>query len=145
MSLLQGWDNTCPWVLGTEIHSPVSLSTVASGRRTILQGLRAFPSLPQVICHITDLAVAILFVSPKPKTWPLTRSLWGKQGISAEVCVCGAAPQQHHVPAASASTGVLLRDTGSPGVWLPRGRLATQRELQLQIGISGCADVSLLH
>lgn len=43
---------------------------------------------------------------------------------SAEVC--GAAPQQHHVPAVSASTSVLFRDIGSPGVWLPQGMLATQ-------------------
>lgn len=62
--------------------------------------------------------------------------------ISAEVC--GAAPQQHHVPVVRASTGVLLRDICSPGVWLPQGRLATQRELQLQIGIPECADVSSL-
>lgn len=88
MSHLQGWGNTCPWVLGntcqgvldTEIHSPVSLSTVASGRKTILQGLSAFSTLPQVICHITDLAVTILVVSPKPKSYPLTRSLWRKPG-----------------------------------------------------------------
>lgn len=84
---------------------------------------------------------------PKAKDLAFNQATLGKTRdmISAEVCVCGAAPQQHHVPVASASTGVLLRDTGSPGVWLPRGRLATQRELQLQIGISGCADVSLLH
>lgn len=70
----------CQEILVTEILSPVRLSTAASGRKTILQGLSAFPSLPQVICHITGLAVTILVVSPNPKTCPLTRSLWRKPG-----------------------------------------------------------------
>lgn len=55
---------------------------------------------------------------PKPKDLPFNQVTLEKTRdiISAEVCVCGAAPQQHHVLAASASTSVLLRDTGSPGV-----------------------------
>lgn len=47
--------------------------------------------------------------------------------------------------AASASTGVLVGDAGSPGVSLPQSRLTTQREPQLQICNSGCADVSVLY
>lgn len=84
---------------------------------------------------------------PKAKVLPFNQVPLEKSRdmISAEVCVCGAAPQQHHVPAASTSTGVLIRDIGSPGAWLPQGRLAVQREPQLQIGILGCADGSLLY
>lgn len=58
---------------------------------------------------------------------------------SLQKFVCGAAPQQHHVPAASASTAVLVGDAGRPGTSLPQRRQATQG----QIDNSGCADVSI--
>lgn len=87
----QGWGDRYQGGLGCKDMSPVSLSAltgiagtvaVASRRSTVLQGLSIpRPSLSDLPAR--EQAVTLLVLSPQLKTYPLTRSLWGKPGIQS--------------------------------------------------------------